>query len=254
MKHEPRDSAELEQSMLEHYRRHSEQAPPPDMDARILAAAQAQASAYKRAPAQQPALSRLQGWLFGGSQRARWSMAFASIATLGIGVGLATRTMERAPEQQYDAAPITLSVPAPSPAMAPNAEAVDPDASYAAEASAEKKARVQERAAARPEMRKQAPAVISGQLNEQLGKADAPPAPPVAPFADAAPNAAAPVLAAKPGGDDTQLERGLEQILRLQRTGQAEEAEQQLQALQQRYPQQDVLKQLQHLRQSRGQE
>ncbi len=256
MTHEPRDSAELEQAMLEHYRRHSEQAPPPDMDARILAAAQAQAAAYKRAPAKQPVLSRLQGWLFGGSQRARWSMAFASIATLGIGVGLATHTMERAPEQQYDAAPITLSMPAPAPTIAPQAEAVDPDAFYAAEPQAEKKASVKERAAARPEMRKPAPAVISGQLNEQLGKAEAEavPSAPAAPFGDAAPKASAPVLADKASRDDAQLNRELEQILQLQRSGEGEQAEQQLQALQQRYPQQDVRKQLQHLQQLRGQQ
>jgi len=254
MTHEPRDSAELEQTMLEHFRRHSEQTPPPDMDARILAAAQAQAAHYKRVPAKQPVLSRLQGWLFGGSQRARWSMAFASIATLGIGVGLATRTMERAPEQQYDAAPITLSTPAPAPAMAPNAEAVDPDAFYAAEPQAEKKASVQERAAARPEMRKQAPAVISGQLNEQLSDTQEAPVSPAAPFVDAAPKPSAPVLARKTAGDDAQVQRSLEQILQLQRDGQSALAEQQLQALQQRYPQRNVRTQLQQLQQSRGQQ
>ncbi|GLK91648.1 hypothetical protein [Pseudomonas turukhanskensis] len=240
MTHDPRESAALEQQMLEHYRRHSEQVPPPELDARILAAAQAHAANQQRPAAKASALSRLHGWWFGGSQRARWSMAFASIATLGIGVGLATRTMEQAPEQQYDAAPMALSVPAP--AMAPMAE---------------KKAS-EEVARPRAEMRKQAPAVVSGQLNEQMGKLEATPPAAAAPFADAVAPAAPPVLARKAQADashdQAQLQRSLQQILQLQRSGHTALAEQQLHTLQQLYPQQDLREQLQRLQHERGQQ
>jgi hypothetical protein len=239
MTHDPRESAELEQQMLEHFRRHSEQAPSPELDARILAAAQAHVASQPRPAAKTSALSRLHGWWFGGSQRARWSMAFASIATLGIGVGLAMRTLEQAPEQQYDAAPMALSVPAPS--MAPVAE---------------KKAS-EEVARPRAEMRKQAaPAIISGQLNEQMGKLEAAPPEAAAPFADAVAPAAPPALASKAktdaAHDQAQLQRSLEQILQLQRTGQGDLAEQQLHTLQQLYPAQDVREQLQRLQRERG--
>lgn len=240
MTHDPRESAALEQQMLEHFRRHSEQAPSPELDARILAAAQAHAASQQRPAAKASVLGRLHGWWFGGSQRARWSMAFASIATLGIGVGLATRTMEQAPEQQYDAAPMAFSVPAP--AMAPMAE---------------KKAS-EEVARPRAEMRKQAPAIVSGQLNEQMGKLEAAPPEAAAPFADAVAPAAPPVLASKAKADashdQAQLQRSLQQILQLQRNGQTALAEQQLHTLQQLYPQQDLRQQLQRLQLERGQQ
>lgn len=246
MTHDPRKNAELEQQMLEHYRRHSEQAPSAELDARILAAAQAQAQHLGRpqaASTQRPepratALSRLHGWWFGGSERARWSMAFASIATLGIGVGLAMRTLEQAPQAQYDAAPMALSAPAPA---------------------AEKKTRNEEVARAQPELRKQAaPVIISGELNEQLGKLEAAPPAAAAPFADAVSPAAPAALASKATvdavHDQAQLQRSLEQILRLQRTGEGALAEQQLHTLQQLYPQQDLRAQLQRLQRERGQQ
>lgn len=261
MTNDPRESAELEQQMLEHYRRHSEQLPPPALDARILAAAQAQAEVFaqqqQQQPAKTPVLSRLHGWLFGGSQRARWSMAFASIATLGIGVGLATRTIERSPEQ-FDAVPLSFSVPAPAPAMAPRVEAVDPDAYYATEPQAEKKAASAELTRPRPELRKQAaPVIISGQLNENINQDEAASAPAAAPFADAA-VPEAPLMASKAKADkesdEAHLQRNLKQILDLQQTGQADLAQQQLHTLQQLYPQRDLSQELQRLRLQRGQQ
>ncbi len=262
MTHDPRESAELDQTMLEHYRRHSQQEPSAELDARILAAAHAHAAAAS-APAARPAektpaLSRLHGWLFGGSQRARWSMAFASIATLGIGVGLAMRTLERAPEQQFDAAPLSFSVPAPAPVMAPapEAESPDPDAYYAAESELAKKSVAKEVARARPEMRK--PAIISGELNEQLNKAEEAPQAAAAPFADAAGPASPSALASKAQTDaehgQAQLQRSLRQIIQLQDNGHAELAEQQLHTLQQLHPQLDLRIELQRLRALRGQQ
>lgn len=254
MTHDPRESAELEQAMLEHYRRHTEQAPSPELDARILAAAQAQAARYTPAAQKTPALSRLHGWLFGGSQRARWSMAFASIATLGLGLGLALRTQEQAPAQQYDAAPPSFSQPAP--AMAPKAEMAESPA-YS---SAKQRATVQaeKKALAQEEPRKRSPAIISGQLHENLNQAEAAPPPAAAPFADSAAPASPAVVASKATAaaqhDQAQLQRALEQILHLQRNGEAALAEQQLHTLQQLYPQQDLREQLQRLRHERGQQ
>lgn len=262
MTHDPRESAELDQAMLEHYRRHSPQEPSAELDARILAAAHAHAAAASaptaRAVQQPPVLSRLHGWLFGGSQRARWSMAFASIATLGIGVGLAMRTLERAPEQQFDAAPLSFSLPAPAPVMAPAPEAPssDPDAYYAAEPQMEKKSVAKEVARARPEMRK--PAIISGELNEQLNNTEAAPPAAAAPFADAVAPASPSALASKAQidakHDKAQLQRSLRQIIQLQDNGHAELAEQQLHTLQQLHPQLDLRIELQRLRALHGQQ
>ncbi len=265
MTHDPRESAELEQALLEHYRRNSQQQPSAELDARILAAAQAHIAAAStatpppRAADTPTALSRLHGWLFGGSQRARWSMAFASIATLGIGVGLAMRTLERAPEQQFDAAPLSFSVPAPAPVMAPKAESTDPDAYYAADAQMEKKSAAKELTRSRPEMRKlAAPVIISGELNEQLNSADAAPPPAAAPFADAAVAASPSALASKAKSavkpDQAQLQRSLKQILQLQDSGHTELAEQQLHTLQQLHPERDLRIELQRLRALQGQQ
>jgi hypothetical protein len=264
MTHDPREGAELEHAMLEHYRRNSAQEPSAELDARILAAAQAHAATPVRQVAKTPVLSRLHGWLFGGSQRARWSMAFASIATLGIGVGLALQTQKRAPDQ-FDAAPLSFSVPAPAPAapvmsMAPQAEAVDPNAGYNAAPQADAAPKMEKKMArSSTEMRKQAPAIVSGELNEQLNKADE--APPVAaapaPFADQAAPVAKEMLASKPKADAVhdraQLQRSLQQILQLQRNGQMDLAKQQLHTLQQLHPQLDLNVELQRLAQEQGQ-
>jgi hypothetical protein len=184
-------------------------------------------------------------------------MAFASIATLGIGVGLATRTIERSPEQ-FDAAPLSFSVPAPAPAMAPQAEALDPNASYAAGPQTEKKAGRAELERPRPELRKQAaPVIISGQLNENINQDESASAPAAAPFADAA-VPEAPLMTSKAKADketeEAKLQRHLKQILDLQQTGQADLAQQQLHILQQRYPQRDLSQELQRLRLQRGQQ
>ncbi|WP_259756071.1 hypothetical protein [Pseudomonas sp. GCEP-101] len=118
-----------EQAVLEHYRRHSEEQPSAQMDARILAAARAQAQNTPPSLAQ-----RLHHWLLGAGSRQRWGVAVAGLATLGIGLSLTLRTYEEAPNR-FDApvAPAMMRAPAPAPAMAP--PAAPAAAPYAAEPS-----------------------------------------------------------------------------------------------------------------------
>ncbi|MFJ3261903.1 hypothetical protein ACIPK7_16750 [Pseudomonas sp. NPDC086581] len=106
-----------EQDMLEHYRRHSEEQPSAQLDARILATARAAVQEKKPSLGQ-----RLHHWLLGSGSRQRWSVAVAGLATLGIGLSLTLRTYEESPNR-YDApvAPAMMRAPAPAPAMAPPA-------------------------------------------------------------------------------------------------------------------------------------
>lgn len=106
-----------EQALLEHYRRHSDEQPSAQLDARILAAARAAVQEHKPRFAQ-----RLHRWLLGAGSHQRWGVAVAGLATLGIGLSLTLRTFDEAP-QRFDApvAPAMMRAPAPAPAMAPPA-------------------------------------------------------------------------------------------------------------------------------------
>lgn len=106
-----------EQDLLEHYRRHSDEQPSAQLDARILAAALAATQEQKPGLAQ-----RLHRWLLGAGSRQRWGVAVAGLATLGIGLSLTLRTYEEAPDRfDAPAAPAMMRAPAPAPAMAPPA-------------------------------------------------------------------------------------------------------------------------------------
>lgn len=124
-----------EQDLLEHYRRHSDEQPSAQLDARILAAARAAAQEQKPGFTQ-----RLHHWLLGAGSRQRWGVAVAGLATLGIGLSLTLRTYEESPNRfDAPAAPAMMRAPAPAPAMAPPAApAVAP---YAAEPSMDSAAR-----------------------------------------------------------------------------------------------------------------
>ncbi|QRY78545.1 hypothetical protein JVX91_23640 [Pseudomonas sp. PDNC002] len=118
-----------EQELLEHFRRHSDEQPSAQLDARILAAARAAVQPKK------PSLGeRLHHWLLGAGSRQRWGVAVAGLATLGVGLSLTLRTFDEAP-RQFDApvAPAMMRAPAPAPAMAP--PAAPAAAPYAAEPS-----------------------------------------------------------------------------------------------------------------------
>lgn len=259
MNHDSRNSGdgELEQQMLEHYRRHATQEPSHALDAQILAAAQAhldaQAQVRPRAPKPEPWLSRLHAWLFAGSPKGRWSVAVASLAVVGLGVGLSVRTYEQAPSAFDDAVPMMApAAPIASEAVEPNAgystnsvpaPAPAPVQAYAKQAEKKRSVLYEEAEAAKTEQRKAAPMDISGRLADQAQPALA--APPAAsapaPFEKKAKQQ---VLAQQ---DEAQLQRGLQQILQLRQSGSPELAEQQLKTLQQLHPDRDLAAELRRL-------
>ncbi|WP_137886907.1 hypothetical protein [Pseudomonas sp. 2FE] len=250
MSHDPHDPAghspdssplaPHEQALLQHYRAHDPHEPSAALDARILAAATAALPTSNAQRAPQPGvMARLHGWLFGGSQRARWSVAFASLATLGLGVGLTLRTFERSPER-YDIAPVPMLAPAPA------TEAVQSDAPPL---SAEKKRSVQLPMSEAPalvapmteaqmpmaEERVNAKAVASpsGRPADSAAKAEAPMA------------AVAPVQAAQELSEE--LQSALQQIIQLRDSGKQRLASEQFAALQRRYPGLDLQAELERL-------
>lgn len=126
---DPHDlSSRDEQQVLQHYRTHSDAEPSAELDARILAAA-TQAARHVE-PAKAP-LARLHGWLFGGAGRTRWSVAFGSLALLGLGLGLSLKTLEQVPTT-YDS-----PEPAPAAAMQRYAPAASMERKVLAESSDE---------------------------------------------------------------------------------------------------------------------
>lgn len=108
-------SAAEEQRMLQHFRQHQGDEPSAALDARILAAAAAQARQQRPRPR---GWGRLHAWLFGGSARRHWSLALGSVAVLGLGLSLSLRTFQQAPAS-YDspapAAPALQRYAAPAP-------------------------------------------------------------------------------------------------------------------------------------------
>ncbi|MBX9753831.1 MAG: hypothetical protein K2X80_03685 [Pseudomonadaceae bacterium] len=114
-----------EQALLDHYRQHSLAQPSSATDALILAAAAAELNPAK--PAAQPWSQRLHGWLFGPGHRVRWSVAFASLASIGLGLGLSLRTWQELPPA-YDLGeplPAMSAAPASVPLAEPVAEAME---------------------------------------------------------------------------------------------------------------------------------
>ncbi|WP_207884464.1 hypothetical protein [Pseudomonas sp. 30_B] len=150
-----------EQELLEHYRRHSDEQPSAQLDARILAAARAAVQLRKPSLAE-----RLRHWLLGSGSRQRWGVAVAGLATLGIGLSLTMRTFEEAP-QRFDApvAPAMMQAapPAPKPAMAPAA----PPAAEPAEAKRKAES------VARGITNQQPAAKVSGALAEEAASVTA---------------------------------------------------------------------------------
>jgi len=81
-----------DEHVLQHYRMHSDDEPSAALDARIMAAASAQTARHAK-PAK-GLLARMHAWLFGGAGRTGWSVAFGSLALLGLGLGLSLKTLE----------------------------------------------------------------------------------------------------------------------------------------------------------------
>lgn len=200
-----------EQQMLQHFRQHQDDEPSASLDARILAAAAAQARQRSTPPSLLP---RLQAWLFGGA-RLRWSLALGSVALLGLGLGLSLRSFERAPvsyDSPMPAAPVLQRSAAPAP---------------------QKKATVESARLGEREV---------GAMADSAATAEQAPAPNLAGSAPA--RAKAEALAPAPA----EVEEGLRQIQRLRDDGRHEQAAARLSDLQQRYPALDIEAQLQRLR------
>jgi hypothetical protein len=132
-------SAADEQQVLQHFREHQGDEPSAALDARILAAAAAQARQQATRPR---GWVRLHAWLFGGAAGMRWSLALGSVALLGLGLGLSLRTLEQAPAR-YDspmpAAPALQRYAAPAPqekAMAESSRLSEREASTMADSAA----------------------------------------------------------------------------------------------------------------------
>ncbi|WP_152224516.1 hypothetical protein [Pseudomonas sp. SCB32] len=194
-----------EQQLLEHYRRHSDEQPSAQLDARILAAARAAVQEQKPSFGE-----RLRHWLLGTGSRQRWGVAVAGLATLGIGLSLTLRSFDEAPER-FDApvAPAMMrAAPAPAPAMAPAA----PLAAEPAEAK-RKVESVTERPSAAPPAAK-----VAGALAEEAA--------PAARMADA--------LAPE------EPQASLLRLRALQQQGREADARELRQALQRQFPKLDI--------------
>lgn len=245
MNHRPHDP---EQELLHHYREHATGEPSAALDARILAAASA---AVAQAPVATPRWhERLHGWIFGSGARLRWSVAFASLATIGLGLSLTWRTLDEAPNAYDQAVPMAASprMQAPTPqaemsqAYAPPVAPVMPAPVPAPVEMQRKQAPVSARsAAASAPMAKQqvqaaevlADAVAGDALAEQAVSA----------------SAQAPRKPLEP-----TVQQALEDILKLREAGEQRAADETLQQLQKAYPQHDLpaeLLRLQRLRQEK---
>ncbi|MCY1339581.1 hypothetical protein D9M68_217530 [compost metagenome] len=159
MKRDPHDEA-----LLEHYRRHSDEQPPAELDARILAAAKAAAQSNRRPGWRE----RLLHWLSASGHQHRWGVALASVAVLAVGLSLTQRTFEHAPPAAIPAiAPASSDAPTlrSAPALAPSApigdthlfeeEAQSTEAESAAELG---KRRAEARSQGVPALRQEPPA------------------------------------------------------------------------------------------------
>lgn len=133
-------SAADEQRLLQHFREHQGDEPSAALDARILAAAAAQARQQGQPP---HGWARLHAWLFGGAARVRWSVALGSVALLGLGLGLSLRTLQQAPagyDSPAPAAPALQRYAAPAQekkAMAESSRMSEPAAGVMADSAAE---------------------------------------------------------------------------------------------------------------------
>ncbi len=184
-----------EQQVLQHFRQHSQGEPSAALDALILNAAR-EALAQ---PAPQPSrVQRLHAWLFGTGSRTRWSVAFASLATVGIGLSLTWRTQEQLPSA-YD-------LPAPMAAQAPAAPVLREMAPQVASEAQPESAEFEQRKAEAVEKKAAARQSITGAMEPNASfsgpsaadaapRPTAPAKPQLAPLGAMADSVAAPVAA-----------------------------------------------------------
>jgi hypothetical protein len=209
------DSAEDE--LLQHFRQQATGEPPARLDSLILAAAR------REAPAPSPSL--WQRW-WQACQRPRWQVAFASL----VGVALMLTLVQRSPEQRpmYDiapeatqtapasaerqAAPISseLAQPVPQPIQSAPAGALSAPAPAAPMANFAKPAHESFKA----EVREQASEPMADEAKANVSKRSAEPV--------------------------KTLDDELREVLRLRGLGQVKAADDQLAALHERFPKEDL--------------
>ena len=234
----------LEAQLLTHFRQHSQGEPSAELDARILAAATAEARHAK------PAQGAWQDW-FKRLLAPSGMAALAGVACVGLAISLTWRTLQepaaRMPLEvsQPMSAPIPEPLPAAASAPAPVAEeaaafsdslpAADsalPSSSQANSAMAKREAPV---AAQRSAERTAAAPAASEPARKSLLLPAAPPAQMMA-----APAAASSEELAKAKSPAPSLEDSLRQLRQLRYSGQQDAAAALLAELQQRYPQRDI--------------
>jgi hypothetical protein len=249
-----------EQALLRHYRQHSLAQPTPAMDALILAAAAAQLKPAK--PPLLPIPQALQHWFFAAGQRLRWSLAFASLASIGLGLNFSLRSLDQLPPAYDLGEPRPVMSAAPQPASAPPpvpmASAIEPMAS-AIEPKAEtmqlQKQQLPSMAAGSQAPARTAPA--SGKISAQSQTVAAQPLgelpsrrvavqqDAVAPASSAdSPQQADSNASPAKAKATLSLEQALRVVLQLQRSGASEQAAVELQRLQRQYPGRDLAAEL----------
>lgn len=269
-----------EQHLLLHYRQHSQGAPSAAVDALILAAAR-----QAVAPAPPSAAQRLHGWLFGRGSRTRWSVAFAGLATLGIGLSLTWRTQEQAPTAYDMPAPVASQAPAApmlremAPQLAREADQPSAEAEKKKAQAVSKKAEAAESVAGAVDPAASYGAATSANTLERQA---APAKPAASPLAEALSDAAAPppeveavtVVQGRARAQESQaraptlipgqasvlaeaasapaLEPRLRDVIRLRAEGRQDEADKLLQALRPEYPQLDLDAELKRLQSEAG--
>jgi hypothetical protein len=251
-----------EQALLDHYRQHSLAQPSAAGDALILAAAAAELTRAK--PHTSPWSQRLQRWLFGAGHRVRWSVAFASLASIGLGLGLSLRTLNELPPAYDLGEPLPAISAAPAPASAPLAESISaakelkksaPPAAPAAVAVPSSPLVAQDKISSYSKAESVAePAPALGELkaNSRVAARQQTADAPAGALSDSAAKAdnSAELAKAKtaPLAEPLTLEQQLRVLLQLQDSGNTHAAAAQLQRLQRLYPEHDLPAELAKLR------
>lgn len=242
-----------EQALLDHYRQHSLAQPSAATDALILAAAAAELNRAR--PAALPWSQRLHSWLFGPGHRVRWSVAFASLASIGLGLGLSLRTWQELPPAYELGEPLPAMSAAPAPASAPLAESMNEAKELKKSAAPAKPAAVaapsspvvtQDKASSYSKA-ESAPVLGELKANSSVAAKKRAADAPAADLAESTAKADNSAERAKAKAAPT-LEQQLRALLQLQRSGATQAAAAELERLQRLYPERDLPAELAKLR------
>jgi len=244
-----------EQTLLEHYRQHSQAQPTAAMDALILAAAAAQLNRAK--PPVSNWRQRLHAWVFGSGHQLRWSLALGSLASIGLGLTLSLRTLDQLPPAYDLGEPLPAMSAAPAPASAqlaePMAEAMElkksaAPAKPAAVAAPPSPVVAQDKASSYSKA-ESAPVLGELKANSSVAAKQRAADAVEASLADSAAKADNSAERAKAKAAPT-LEQQLRALLQLQRSGATQAAAAELERLQRLYPEHDLAAELVKMRAS----